>query len=276
MKYLTPALGCIAIAACFSCGGDKKQESVADYETVAMMAPPPAIHALEMPEIHNADRKLIRRAILEFEVADIRKAYDSVKLLAAAARGYVADEKHLQTDTRVEQHIALRVPEQQFDTFVSGLESLSDKLVSRNIATQDVTAEVQDLAVRLKTKKAVEIQYHDILGKAKTVKDMLDIQEQLGIVREEIELMEDRQRSMDRQIAYSLIDLSMYQVTAPEPGYGNKLAGALGTGWQRLTAVTLAIIGYWHVFMLLALSAWGIRALYRRRAARSGAASLPA
>src|SRR5690349_18449917 len=106
MKYLTPALSCIAVVACISCSDNKEEDFAA--ETVALMAPRPALKNVTMAKENpgNVDRKLIRRASLEFEVTDIRKAYDSVKQLTTAARGYVADENHLQTNTQERQYLA--------------------------------------------------------------------------------------------------------------------------------------------------------------------------
>jgi len=262
MKYTTVILVWATAAALFSCR-ERNEEALAvnKISTVALMAPPPIMAAEEPP---NPDRKLIRNAVLEVEVRDLHKAYDSIKLLTSAAQGYIASEEHSETDTRITQNMAMRIPEQQFNVFLTRLESLSQKILRREITTRDVTAEVEDLAVRLKTKRALENQYNEILRQAKTVKDMLAIEEQLGTVREEIESMEARQRSMDKRIAYSTIDFSMFQVTAPEPGYGDRFADALLEGWRGLTDMMLSIIAGWPLLILLAPLAWGIRALYRR------------
>jgi hypothetical protein len=259
MKHIAILL---TINALFACSANDAAEHVASLKfesaklsvPVMAMEPPPAVQY----------QKLIRRAVLSVEVRDLHKTYDSIKLLTSTAQGYVANEDHSETDTRTTQNMEMRIPEQQFDIFLVNLEGLSQKLLSRDITTQDVTAEIEDLAVRLKTKKALENQYNEILRQAKTVKDMLAIEEQLGTVREEIESMEARKRFMDKQIAYSVIDLSMFQITAPEPGYNDRLANALLEGWRGLTDMIFGIIASWPLLILLAPFAWGIRSLYRR------------
>jgi hypothetical protein len=271
MKYTPILFAYAAVVSLFSCS-EKKEELIAISHVSAMMAPPALMYD-EAPPVQG--RKLIRHAALNIEVSDLHKSYDSIKLLTAAAQGYMADEDHGQTDTRINQDMAILIPEGKFDTFLVSLEGLSKKILRRNITTQDVTAEIEDMTVRLKTKKALESQYNEILRQARTVKDMLAIEEQLGTVREEIESMEARKRSMDKQIAYSVIDLSIFQITAPEPDYGDRFVDALLEGWQGLTGMLLSIIASWPLLILITPLAWGIRTRYRRFTRRNDTTAIP-
>lgn len=274
MKYTAILFAWITATSFLSCS--EKEEDL-EVDAVSSFAAMEVVPAMLMPEDKSpaADRKLIRRAVLNIEVIDLQKSYDSIKLLTAAAQGYMADEDHGQTDTRINQDMAIRIPEGKFDTFLVSLEGLSKKILRRNITTQDVTAEIEDMTVRLKTKKALESRYNEILRQARTVKDMLAIEEQLGTVREEIESMEARKRSMDKQIAYSVIDLSMFQITAPEPDYSDRFVDALLEGWQGFTGMLLSIIASWPMLILITPLAWGIRTLYRRFTRKTDTTAIP-
>ena len=70
----------------------------------------------------------------------------------------------------------------------------------KNVSVQDVTEEYLDIEARLKTKKEVEARYIEILkSKTKTVEDVLKAEEQIRIIREEIEAREGRLNYLKNQ-----------------------------------------------------------------------------
>ena len=87
------------------------------------------------------------------------------------------------------------MPPARFQALLSGLSGLGT-IEEKKLSTDDVTAEHADVAARLQAKRAVERQYTALLGKAQRIKDILDIEEKLGEVREEIEATESRLKAL--------------------------------------------------------------------------------
>jgi hypothetical protein len=83
--------------------------------------------------------------------------------------------------------------------------------LQRSIQGQDVSEEYTDLASRLKAKQAVEIRLLEFMDKASTSKDLLAFSDQLGKVQEEIERIKGRIRYLDQNVAFSTIELRVYQ-----------------------------------------------------------------
>ena len=212
-------------------------------------------------------QKLIRQATLIFEVGDINHAYDSIKLVVESFHGYTSNEEKINAGEQAEQHMDIRVEEKFFDDVIDRILFLAKNVESRNISVQDVTAEYSDINARLKTKKDVEMRYVEILRQARTVKDMLAIEEQLGIVREEIESMEARMKVMTNQIAYCSIRIEFSDViTTSVPGFSSKFLLSLQTGWNSLMKLFLGMTALWP-FLVGGSLAWIaiIRLIKRRR-----------
>ena len=108
----------------------------------------------------------------------------------------------------------------------------------KKLSTDDVTAEHPDVAARLQAKHAVERQYTALLSKAQKIKDILDIEEKLGGVREEIEATENCLKILNDEVAYATITLTLYQPLAqtvpdaPLMSLGSRTVEAFYGGWQ--------------------------------------------
>ena len=151
---------------------------------------------------------------------------------------------------------------------LSGLAGLGT-IEEKKLSTDDVTAEHADVAARLQAKRAVERQYTVLLAKAQKIKDILDIEEKLGGIREEIEATESRLKSLNDEVAYSTITLTLYQpLTQPVPdapvvSLGSRTVEAFYSGWQLLISLLLGLLHLWPLVLLSSVLGWW---LWRRRA----------
>jgi hypothetical protein len=81
----------------------------------------------------------------------------------------------------------------------------------RNVRAQDVTEEYVDLESRLKAKQVVESRLLSFMDKATDTKDLLSYSNELANVQEQIEQMKGRMRYIDQNVAYSTVEVRMYQ-----------------------------------------------------------------
>jgi hypothetical protein len=102
----------------------------------------------------------------------------------------------------------LRVPSEQFTEVLSELRKLSRGHGVESVGSEDVSEEAMDLDARLKTQRALELQFLEILKRADKVEDALHVEREIATVRAEIERMEGRRRFLEREVALSTIELS--------------------------------------------------------------------
>jgi hypothetical protein len=176
-----------------------------------------------------------------------------------AAQGYISNQSEQRDNFRITNNLSIRVLSQNFDGLVNGIGSLAKQLNYKNVHLQDVSEEYTDVAARLKTKREVEQRYLDILRTAKTIKDVLAVEEQLRTIREEIESSEARLKYMDDRVSYSTISLEIYEeleynASAPlQNGFGHKLLSALTNGWNGLLATIIGLVHIWPFLLAIAV-----------------------
>ncbi|RZK96608.1 MAG: DUF4349 domain-containing protein, partial [Hymenobacter sp.] len=191
--------------------------------------------------------------------------------------GFLSAATETHADGEWRQEMTIRVPPAQFQSLLSGLVGLGS-IEEKKLSTDDVTAEHADVAARLQTKRAVAQQYTALLAKAQKIKDILAIEEKLGEVREEIEATESRLKTLNNQVAYSTIELTLYQPLpqsipdAPVVSLGSRAVEAFYGGWQLLTSLLVGAIHLWPLVLLAAGGGWMWR---QRRSRRLGTPSQP-
>jgi len=208
----------------------------------------------EAPQQSN-QRKLIKNGTLSFETNDIEKTGKEIEKLYQEFNGYIASENHFNYGERLQHEQEIRIPSQNFDPFILKLEQLGTKVENKHISTQEVTEEFIDVEARLKTKKDLEARYLDLLKLAKTVEEMLSIENQLGNLRAEIESMEGRLNFLENQVAFSTIKISYYELTGIDFGFASKFVHSLKNGWDNLLTFLIAMVNVWPFLMLMGIGA---------------------
>ncbi|HEV7643068.1 MAG TPA: DUF4349 domain-containing protein [Pyrinomonadaceae bacterium] len=164
------------------------------------------------------ERKIIRNAELSLEAASPDEALQKITAIAESKGGFVVESQQSNSTTQatISDHVtmSLRVPAGKFNEALDEIRKVSARVVMENIKGQDVTEEFIDIEARVKTKKAVEAQYLEIMKQGKTVEDALNVQTELGKIRGEIEQIEGRKRFLESQTSLSTIKLSLQTPTA--------------------------------------------------------------
>jgi hypothetical protein len=204
------------------------------------------------------------------------RAMSRLDSLVRRSGGYLSAATETRADGEWRQETTIRVPPARFQPLLNGLAGLGT-IEEKKLTTDDVTAEHADISARLQTKRAVERQYTALLSKAQKIKDILDIEEKLGEVREEIEATESRLKTLNSEVAYSTITLTLYQPLpqsvpdAPVVSLGSRTVEAFYGGWELLTSLFIGTIAVWPVLLLGAGGWW----LWQRRRARRSPVTLP-
>jgi len=215
-------------------------------------------------ELEN--RKLIWTADLEFQVKNVEASTEEINKLSEKYDGFVSDMSLSNNSHRISNTITIRVPNAQFQKFVSAIKGESIFMDRSNISSQDVTEEFVDIEARLKAKREVRDRYIEVLQtKTGSVKDIIEAEEAIRVITEEIEAKEGRLRYLTDRVDLSTVTLTMYEkvkyVDQPEryeKTYSQDVGESFGNGWQAVKVILLGIIAIWPLLFvgLIALVIW--------------------
>ena len=223
------------------------------------------------------DRKIIRDAELTLEVGTAAEVQRKISSIAETLGGFVVtSESKLRqigdTKQELEVKLVVRVPATQFGTALDQIRNTGSRVIQEKITGQDVTEEFIDLEARVKTQKALEAQFLEIMKQAHKVEDALEVQRQIADVRTEIEKLEGRKRFLENRASLSTITVNLQSPTAiavNTTGFGRDIRQAVADSVDVARGIVLFLIRFVIVlipiFILLILPGWLIlRFVFRR------------
>ncbi|HEX8567839.1 MAG TPA: DUF4349 domain-containing protein [Pyrinomonadaceae bacterium] len=201
------------------------------------------------------ERKVIRNANLTLETNAPEESGRKIAAIAEAKGGFVVNSETKTSgadeSTRTSVNVTVRVPATQFEAAVAEIRQTAERVAQEKVSGQDVTEEFIDLEARIRTQKALEAQFLEIMKAARSVADALEVQKQLAEVRGEIEKVEGRRKFLENQTSFSTITITLNAPTvfaAASTGFGAQLWRALGDG---VDAALFVILGLIRVFLAM-------------------------
>ncbi|WP_442603761.1 DUF4349 domain-containing protein [Paenibacillus sp. KN14-4R] len=179
----------------------------------------------------DVSRKIIYKADLEMPVKEYNTAQSKLRELVAASGGYILDFNESTSNSQISGTFTIKIAAGEFSSLLDQLETISPSM-QRSVKGQDVSEEYVDLTARLKAKQTVEARLLSFMEKATKSDELLAYSTELGKVQEEIERIKGRKNFLDQNVAYSTIQLRMYQNNNPAPvnpnkdTFGNEIANA--------------------------------------------------
>jgi hypothetical protein len=183
-----------------------------------------------------ADRKIIRNADITMEVASTTEAQHRVTSIAESHGGFVVTSEAKQRENidpskrTLDIKLVVRIPAGRFGVALDEIKQLAGNLPEANVTGQDVTEDFIDLEARIKTQKALELQFLEIMKQARKVEDALEVQRQIAEVRTDIEKLEGRKRFLENRSSLSTITVNIHapKVIAVNPtGFGRTIRDAV-------------------------------------------------
>lgn len=173
---------------------------------------------LSMAEAMN--RKILRNAELMLEVSDPLVANRQITSIAESLGGFVVSSESRQRPTEesgkqeLQINVVVRVAAANFALALEQIRAQGSRVIQEKTTGQDVTEEFIDLEARIKTQKALESQFLEIMKQANKVPDALEVQRQVAEVRTEIEKLEGRKRFLENRASLSTITVSLQTPSA--------------------------------------------------------------
>lgn len=204
-------------------------EESMDYGVAADTLMSSATHAAgPAVMMDETPRKLVRTADLTLRTTQFDQAVQQLQTMLADVGGYVENlYQYGETTRRIS--LSLRVPADKLDGFLSGLEGVG-RLTDRSESTTDMTVQYTDNQARLNTLYQKRERLNVLLSQAENVSDLIEIEAAIADTQYEIDSYESRQRSIDRQV-----DMSAVNVTLIEDRPADSAQADISL-WQRMQA----------------------------------------
>ena len=237
--------------------------------TTEQDAPSPTAPPESPQPAAGANRQLIRTAQVRIRVASFGESGRAIEGAVRRAGGQITGSNETKSDNTIENSLTIRVPASRFDTLLALVLKQSIFTDTKTVSVDDVTRRYVDMEARIRSKRAVEETYLNLLKKARNVEEILKIEEQLGTIREEREVQEAELRQLKDEVALSTLNLTYYQETEaarnPQEPFYSQIWRNLTDGFRLLGSVFVGLFYVLPLFLFGAAVVWAILRWRRSR-----------
>jgi hypothetical protein len=187
--------------------------------------------ASDKQESASEDRKLAKTAGLDLLVKAPGESTEKIVQIAQSAGGFLASSNVNGGTDATSAFLSIRVPTPKFDEVHAAIHKLGLRVENESIEAQDVTRQYVDDGARLRILRAQEQQYFEILRKAATVKDTLEVSQKLDEVRGTIEEKQAEFETLSKQVENVAININLHSEAD---------ARVFGLNWRPLYQLKVA------------------------------------
>ena len=180
----------------------------------------------KMPEANN--EKIIKTVDAYVQTKEYDKYISSLTANVAANGGYIeksdANMGGYYNSNRHSTYV-LRIPAEKLDSFMISAEE-NGKITSKTETQKNVTLEYVDVESRISAYKTEKETLTNLLEKAASLENVLDIQERLSEVNYQIENYTAQLRVLENRVSYSTVTLNIDEVervSETEPTLGQRI-----------------------------------------------------
>lgn len=221
----------------------------ASGEGRAASAPPAAGSMPDAPASPSqataaAARLVARKASIDLAVPDVRAAFAKAAFLVSEAGGEFVEDSSLTGEGEAAQaNLTLRVRAERLGRVLGQLRDLGI-VVQESTHGEDVTDQAVDLDARIRNEQRVENELAELIvtRKDSPLRDIMEVREALGRVRESIERLTAQRDRLSRLVSLSTILVVIRHESAvrlPESagsdGLGAYFAKSIADAWRTAT-----------------------------------------
>lgn len=226
-------------------------------------------------------QKIIYSASLTMEVDKVETAATELRNVIHQSGAYILQFQTTKQDGEFGAVYTIKVPADGFMSFIDRIGKIENgQLLETDVLGKDVSEEYVDTESRLKAKQMVESRLLAMMESATNADALLKFSDQLAVVQEEIEQLKGRLRYLDHHVAYSTVELRLYQtgqetlLKKNDKSLGGKIAGALKGSteavWAGLQLLLVIVAGALPVLAALAVIAVPVLWYVKRGRKRAG------
>jgi PBP1b-binding outer membrane lipoprotein LpoB len=268
MKKILPLIMLIIII--ISCSQKREEAAMNDMamveEKAAMPltrqqlespAPPQEPTPVEVREV--VKKKIIKDGRLGIEVKDIQTAKARIDEMVKSHEAYYANENFNNTEFELSYNLIIRVPSASFEKMINDIEAGDGEIQYKAIDARDVTDQFIDMETRLENKKNYLKRYNELLARANSVREILDIEEKIRGLEEEVESTTGRLKYLSDLVDYSTLNLTISEKKdfhynpVSRDKFTEKLKQSLSKGWYGFVDFLLFVIKIWPLWIIAAV-----------------------
>ena len=245
----------------------------------------------------DQNHKFIRTADLKFKVRNVAAATGEVEDITRRLGGFVTftnlgsvvdnkvttavseDSSLEMTYYSVVNEMTLRVPNRQLDSTLKAISSLVEYLDYRVIKADDVTLDrLGNRMAQDRLSVSGQRLTRAIDSRGKKLNETTAAEDLLLSQRAGLDSARLADLSLQDQVTFSTIKLSLYQrqaimrelipndrgIDAYAPDFGNRIAGAIGSGWRLLESIVVFVAQFWAVLLIGAVALIVYKRYFRR------------
>ena len=233
LALVAAALLVVPLSACTSgfSGSDSTvslDQSTRSSDGVAM---PPEGAEMSAPatEAQQVGQQVIQSGDATLVVADPAAAASEVRDLAENLGGYVDSQtvSEASENSRARATLSIRVPAEEFDAAFDGLGEVGE-VVNQSRSATDVTLQYVDLEARVDALQGSVDRLTELMSGAATTGELLEAEAALSQRQQELDSLRAQLQSLESQVSYSSIWISLETESV--------LPGGPGSFWEGLVA----------------------------------------
>ncbi len=217
----------------------------------------------------GVNRKIVYEGNISAQTTNYEEDYNAILAKLQALGGYVEQVSSSGTkpaswqDEGRHASMTLRVPNAKFSEFMSFLGDLGETQ-SVTMSGRDISLEYYNTEKQIESLRKREARLQVLLDKAETMKDIIDLEDQLAAVSDQIEALETQVRTYDSLIDFSTVTINLQEVmeiTEVAPPTEKTLGERISSGFYSVLTVLADIGEGLLVFFISGIPVWIILAV---------------
>ena len=226
----------------------------------------------------TTDRKIIKTANMSAETKNFDEILSIVENYLSEKGGYIENkEMNNSSDFSGRKcRLIIRIPETELDGLMKKIGE-NATVTYENIRANDVTDSYNDNERQIKVLETEQERLLELLKKAESLDDILEIESRLTIIRYELSTYEQRIEDYDDSVSYSTLSLNVNEVeretVAKDDSFFTKVSEGfmtsisdIGNGFTTLAVGFLSITPYLVLIAVISLVAYFVvKAIIKRK-----------
>ena len=234
------------------------------------------VEASSTADANLTDRKLVKTLEMNAETEDLDALLEAVMARVDQLGGYVENQRvyngsNYSSRRSRSASMTIRIPAEELEDFADHMAQNSN-IVSRYAYIDDVTLTYVATESRIQALQAEHDRLLELMAKAETMSDLLEVEARLTDVRYELEQVTSQMNVLKNQVNYGTVHLNVDEVVEYTPvaeetfwqrisgGFVDSLEG-IGSGIVEITVFVLANLPY---LLLIGAGATGVVLLAKR------------
>ncbi|MFI6815206.1 DUF4349 domain-containing protein [Nonomuraea sp. NPDC050328] len=192
------------------------------------------------------ERKIIYVARITIRAKDVAAASAKSKTIVTAAGGYLSKEDSSSADQNEGRAtLEFKIPPERYQEVLTAFGKDLGQQLSLNQNTEDVTLQVADVDSRLKSAEEALASLRTLLGQAKTIGQVLEVEREIRNRESELESLQAQQKELARQTGMATVTLQLIGPVVPAPEPEEDPAGfleGLRDGWDALVTFLKIVV----------------------------------